>query len=318
MSAQKFDPEVEGQPAAPLAKTYEEWRTPFPGGAPTVKIIYHGLFCFFFDGRNRCFAGTHNTTRRPGKPHTDHPHEYVVTIEQRDGGIITRNDKFKVNNGDPLDVSLLNFNVQGAVFPGAVPPGVYVYTGPRYDQFTRDDADDPQDWRWIIDFEDKMYPAGVKGKNKAAMEPGITVNNGLFHTNRRTHAHFELRPEAGGGAPIILNSVAEVMAANIYLAAEGFVGITGGPVGERRLDFAPNRTFRVNILNLCDGNANASCDYHSVSLDKKRRNDFFLHYETFDPEQNQPEYMLINRGGRDEATDDAPCGGVGYSGSTPP
>lgn len=317
MSAPKYDPKVGGRPAAPLAKTYEEWRAPFPGGAPTVQLIYHGLFCFFFDGRNRCFAGTHNTTRRNGHPHTDHPHEYVVTIEQRDGGLLTQNETFKVNTGDPLEVPPLDFRVEGAAFPGGVAPGVYVYTGPNHAQFSRDDGDDAQDWRWIIDFEDKMYPAGVKGKKKAAMEPGITVNNGLFHTNLLTDAHFDLKPE-GGGADIPLNRVALIQAANIYLAANGFVQVTGGPVGNRTLVFAPNRTFRVNIHNLCDGNAHAACKYESDSSNKKKRNDFFLHYETFDPTQNQPEYMLVKRGKSNDATDDAPCGGAGYSGSPPP
>jgi hypothetical protein len=73
----------------------------------------------------------------------------------------------------------------------------------------------------------------------------------------------------------------------------------------------------IYILNLCDGNANAACQYDATSSDKKRRNDFFLHYETFDPALNTPEYLLVKRGDND-ITDDSPCGAVGYGGTPKP
>jgi hypothetical protein len=315
MSKERYVPKT--RDATPLTKTYVEWHDPFPAGSPTVKLIFHGLFSFFFDGSTRCFAGTHNTTQRPGHPHTNHPHEYMVTIVTKNGVLTTQVDNFKVNTGNPLEVSLLDIHVEGSAFPGGVAPGVYAYTGPGHAQFARNPTDDRHDWRWMIDFEDKMYPGGVKGKIPAAIAPGVNINNGLFYTLKRTLAQFDLIPETGGGAIIPLNSVAEVVAADIYLTTDGFVQLTGGPVGNRKLDFVPNRFYEVTITNLCDGNAHAACKYKGNASTKQERNDFFLHYETFDPALNQPEYMLVKRGLGD-ATDDAPCGGVGYGGSPPP
>lgn len=310
--------------AAPLPKTYVEWQDAFPGGASTVRIVFHGLFGFFFNDR-KCFVGTHNTTRQPGHPHTDHPHEYKVTISQRDAGILTGFLPYEVNTGNPLEVPVLDIDVAGSAFPGGKAPGVYVYTGLRHAQFSRSPGDDEKDWRWIIDFEDKVYPMGVQGKIWEAMQPGVTINNGLFHTDLLTHAQFDLVPE-GGGAAIPLNSIAHMVAANIYLAPGGTVHITGGPVGDLLLEYKKNRTFEVFVSNLCDGDIHPPCDYQPDAGSKEGRNDFFLHYETFNPALNKPEYMLVKRETPVDGllrtenfiSDDSPCGSVGYGGTPPP
>lgn len=301
--------------AARLPKTYVEWRDPFPPEPPTVKLIFHGLFCCFFDGMKECFVGTHNTTHRAGGPHTGtHPHDYEVRILQKDNGAPTVLHPSPA--GDPRGFPPLDITVTGSAFPGGVAPGVYVYTGPLHDQFGRRPADDPRDWRWVIDFEEEMYPGGVKGRIPDSLLPGVTIDNGLFHTHKKTAAQFDLVPE-NGSAIIPMNSVAEEAAANIYLGEGGFVQLTGGPVGDLRLDYAPNRTYEVYILNLCDGNAHATCKYDPNSRDKKKRNDFFLYYETFDPSQNGPEYLLVKRG-RVRASDDSPCGPTSYGGTSKP
>ena len=301
--------------AAAAAKTYVEWRDAFPAAEPTVRIIFHGLFCFFFDGKDECHVGTHNTTRQPGHPHNTHPHDYQVTVTQMDGGAVT--DRFTHMIGNPQRFPRINFRTTGSAFPGGVAPGAYVYTGPNHAQFNRNPGDDPKDWRWIIDFEDRMYPGGVKGINAAALRAGMRIDNGLFYTKQRTSKPFDLLPE-GGGAPIPLNNIAEIVAANIYLAEGGFVKLTGGgPVlNERKLEYAPNRTFEVEILNLCDGNAHTPCQFEPTSPDKQKRNDFFLYYDTFDRLQNRPEYLLILRTPGLKSKDDTPCGAVGF-GQTP-
>lgn len=300
--------------AAALPKTYVEWRDAFPVAEPTVRISFHGLFCFFFDGKDECFVGTHNTTQQPGHPHTTHPHEYRITVSQKDGGVLT--DQFTHLIKDPQRFPRLNVKTTGGAFPNGFDPGVYVYTGPNHAQFNRNPGDDQQDWRWIIDFEDRMYPGGVKGKNPGALRAGVKIDNGLFYTKHKTTKDFDLVPE-GGGTTIPLNNVAEIMAANIYLASGGFVRLTGGgPVLDmRKLEHAPNRIYEVEITNLCDGAAHESCHYDPLSLDKQKRNDFFLYYDTFDPSQNRPEYLLIRRGDVVRATDDTPCGPVIFGGS---
>lgn len=297
------------QNAAVAGPTYVEWQRDFPAATPTVKVTFEGLFCFFFDGKEGCFVGTHNTTRQAGHQHAAFPHDYKITIVQKDGSSTTT-DSFLV--GDPRQSSPLNIKVTGADFPPDLDPGVYVYTGPNRDRFNRKDGDE-RDWRWIIDFEEVMYPDGVKGINSTALRPGIKIDAGLFYTQARTSVDFILTPE-GGGASIQLNKIAKVTAANIYLKEGGSVSLRGGPVGKHDLNFAPNRTFEVNITNLCDGNSHPPCKFDPHSLDKKNRNDFFLYYDIFDQSQNRPEYLLIRIG--EPGTDDSPCGAVGF-GQTP-
>lgn len=292
--------------AASAQKTYVEWHDAFPVVEPTVRVTFHGLFCFFFDHTDECFVGTHNTTQQPGHAHNTHPHDYQIVIRQKDGGATTQEDIFNV--GDPQRFPRLNFKVTGSAFPG-----VYVYTGPNHDQFDREAGNDKRDWRWIIDFEDMIYPDGVKGLSAAALRPGLKFDNGLFYTYKKTPFNFELVPE-GGGPAITLNNIAEVMAANIYLAEGGFVKLTGGPVGERTLAYAANRTYEIDILNLCNGFDHPACHYEPNNPDKQRRNDFFLYYDTFDPSQNRPEYLLLLLDSL--GTDDTPCGAVGF-GQTP-
>jgi hypothetical protein len=296
-----------------VPKTYVEWHDAFPTAEPTVKVTFHGLFCFFFDGKDECFVGTHNTTQQPGHPHTTHPHEYVIVLRQKDGGATTSEETFPV--GNPQRFPRLNFKATGSAFPGGVEPGVYVYTGPNHDQFDRLPGNDMRDWRWIIDFDD-IYPDGVKGLSATAVRPGLKFDDGLFYTEHKTDSTFRLVPE-GGGDEILLNNVAEIQGVNIYLANGGFVKLTGGPVGERRLDFAAGRTYEVEITNLCDGNVHPACHYEPDDLDKQRRNDFFLYYDTFDPAQNRPEYLLIKQPDS-RATDESPCGAVGFGGSPQP
>jgi hypothetical protein len=302
--------------ATALPKTYVEWRDPFPAGPPTVRIIFHGLFCFFFRGKDMCFVGTHNTTREPGGPHAQsHPHHYEVYILTLDNGNPTELDRYPAPDGNPLAVPRMNVITTGATFPGGVSPGAYVYTGPRHAEFDRGSDDDRRDWRWIIDLED-VYPLGVKGRKAGTFMPGVNISNGLFHTLHRTEAAFDLVPE-GAGSPIPLNHVAEKQAADIYLNDRGSVKITGGPVGTRLLESAPGRTFVIFVYNLCNEQTNPECNYRPEANEKEHRNDFFLYYETFDKAQTGPEYQLIKRGGP-RIADDTPCGAVGYGGTPEP
>jgi hypothetical protein len=295
--------------AAQVTKTYVEWREAFPLAEPTVRIIFHGLFCFFFDRKDDCFVGTHNTTQQSGHPHTTHPHDYRIIIRQKHGDTIDWEIPYP--GGNPQSYPRLNIKVMGSAFPGGVEPGVYVYTGPNHDQFFREVGNDRRDWRWIIDFEGIVYPGGVSGINAAALRPGIRIDNGLFYTFHKTLSNYDLVAE-GSGTSITLNNVADIMAANIYLAAGGSVRVTGGPVGERTLNFEEGRTYEIDILNLCDGHAHEACHYEPTHLDKQRRNDFFLYYDTFDASQNRPEYLLINRMDVIPADDDTPCGAVAF------
>jgi hypothetical protein len=98
---------------------YVPWPGSFPTGEPTVKIVFHGLFCFFFDGKARCEVGIHNTTHRH---HPDQPHDFIVSVWTKIAGQCPP-VSMRSTVGDPHAMGK-DFNI--SVVGSAVPDGVYV------------------------------------------------------------------------------------------------------------------------------------------------------------------------------------------------
>jgi hypothetical protein len=188
----------------------------------------------------------------------------------------------------------------------------------------------------MIDFERDVYPGGVGAKNPSPLRPGVKISNGLFYTLHKTDSQFVLHPPASSGKPDKeLGSVAEVVAANIYLQTGGSVTLSGGPfVLPQPLIALPGLTYQIDITNNCN-RAKTGCNYNKSANTKEERNDFYLYYETFTLPANEPEYELIctmpKRPRKDIGicverhterailmTDDAPCGAVGFGQSPPP
>lgn len=306
----------------------------FPAQEPTVTILFHGLQCSFFEGTSWCTVGLHNTTHT--RPHPQ-PHDYVVKIWKKVNGACPAKPYKHLIIGDPKLVSKMHVTAEG-VAEGF--EGVHVYQRDPFNRPDPDNTNDPKDWRWAIDFDELYEEINIK---PGTLDPGVIINNGLFYTLRKTRSKFRLhpvgQPDAEGN--IVLGSVAEFLAANIYLKQPDGAGQPGGKVTLSGGKFhntpevlvaEPGITYQIDITNNCDNVAqNPPCKFMSAQGNPKEvRNDFYLYYKLFDP-QPEPEYELIITeriepldehleqfgacglpGAR--ATDDAPCGGVGFGG----
>ncbi|MBV9923757.1 MAG: hypothetical protein JOZ96_01855 [Acidobacteria bacterium] len=320
--------------AAPRARTLAVWpesQQGLPAQEPTVRLIFHGLLCILFDGSSGCFVGTHNTSAHAGHPH---PHRYVIQVWRREGGVChSLHEPYDI--GDPKSASRLDVRVAN---PDLI-DGTYVYTRDPFERPDPAGGNDPHDWRWVIDFDD-MYPGGVTLNPDAVMN-GVTINNGLFYTLRKTCSKFLFRPEDddSGASDTQLGSVAHYVAANIYLKPDdGAVTLSGGPFDvPLTLRPEPGVTFQVDITNNCN-DGDPGCQFDSdPAQPKEKRSDFFLYYEAFD-QGDEPELELILSdpcpkllnidaefiemgvcpSSRVRSSDDTPCGAVGASQTPPP
>jgi len=317
---------------APRLGGYAIWpgsQQGLPTREPTIRIIFHGLLCLFFEGNRGCYVGTHNTT---GAGHK-HPHQYVVRVWKKTNGQCPPRPQYEHTIGNPQHKPTLNIAVTN---PDQL-DGTYVYTrGP----FTRPDSDnrnDPNDWRWMIDF-DEVNSLGTR-VNHEKLGNGVRIDNGLFYTLRKTCAKFALRP---GGQPddtkdIPFGSVAQIIAANIYLKPDGMVTLSGGPFRDPLpLQAGQGESYQIDIFNDChDGQK--KCEFTPTHPSKKEeRNDFYLYYQIFDPPAPDEYELVLSKPckkaldidrelkemgvcevDRERSTDDAPCGATGF-GRTPP
>lgn len=305
----------------------------FPAQEPTVTILFHGLQCFFFEGSRWCTVGLHNTTH--ARPHPQ-PHDYVVRIWKKVGGVCPSSPYRNFTIGNPKKTSKMYITAEG-VAEGF--EGVYVY---QRDPFNRPEdptqPNDPKDWRWAVDFDDLHEQIQFKS---GTMDPGVTIDSGIFYTLRKTNSKFRLHPAGQPDAVgnIDLGSVAEILGANIYLRPPGASGepggnvtLTGGPFRTPEvLSAAPGITYQIDITNNCERAQHPPCRFDSAPHNPKEvRNDFYLYYKLFEPPP-EPEYEMIitervepldefvrNLGvcalPEERAADDTPCGGVRFSG----
>ena len=207
---------------------------------------------------------------------------------------------------------------------------------------SRDGLTDPNDFRWIIDF-DSEYLYGrdfgngttpkVRKKSKA-YAPKFNVTSGVFYTLRKTTSTFRAQP-ASGEYVSDLSNVADVIGANIYLKPNGSVRLT---INDTPYTIQPPA--EIYFINECfqDKKREHPChaDSHNIK-EKKKRNDFYLHYENFELD-NKPEFelFLLQGGMQTDAdvkcardllrsreiafTDEAPCAAAGFGagGGLPP
>lgn len=219
---------------------------------------------------------------------------------------------------------------------------------------SRDDLVDPQDFRWIIDFDsDYLYGKDfgnattpkVRKKSKA-YAPKFNVTSGVFYTLRKTSSTFRAQ-SAKGDFVSDLSNVADVLAANIYLKPSGSVRLTIND-----MPYTIHPPAEIYFINECfqDKKRKYYChaEPHNIK-EKKKRNDFYLNYENFELD-DKPEFelFLLHGGTQTDAkvacarnllrshessahnplksdeyiffTDEAPCAAAGYGagGGLPP
>jgi hypothetical protein len=223
--------------------------------------------------------------------------------------------------GRPLPRPRSSFSIHVDKPDLSVLDGVYVYEKNPNQPFVRaDPTNDPKDFRWILDFEGPdFYPSPLPPltKHAAMLRPSLHIDNGLFYTFYKTRSTFNKRPTKGG-SDVPLNNIVDIIGANIYLATTGSVQlIIDGNVTP--LSPGPGESYEIDIFNVCNADL-PGCRFDSQGATKEDRNDFYVHYHTFDVPAGEQEYELVAANampagsiamcGRppDDLSDPAPCG----------
>ena len=195
---------------------------------PNIKIIFSGLLAISFDDKKQnCQVGILHGI----EDHALRFNVFKVTPESREKVLELTSDT--AGNDIFLDVD----NAEG----------INLYTnGP----FTRDESDDPQDFRWIVDIEgDEFHKAPltvVPGK----FNPIFHVNEGLFYTAQISPADIK----RGGNTDVVKDTyVAVFTAANLYLKQGRKAVLRFGQDQEKRLplELAENTSYKIQVFNDC-------------------------------------------------------------------
>ena len=214
-----------------------------------------------------------------------------------------------------------------SLFPGpAVHDGIFVF---------KPTTPDPRDYSAVPDFEDEKFYGKVLGgeplvKNPEVMTPRVVINNGLVYCHRITKTKFKSQP-VDVGQEKDLDSVADIVAIGVFLKTGGKIKLKndGDDIklkidGKEITEITPNIHIQIDVLNRCDTSKD-DCKHRAGSLDKEKRNDFFLYYLAFRKPGRQPELMLRAKRPFEKAdeiegiclligedtSDPAPCGAAG-------
>lgn len=258
---------------------------------PTVRLVFHGLMWFIFHGTDECQVAIHNSTRGTIFPHS-HPHDFSIkvwTITDCDKAKRNCDKPRKIYDGNPKDFAGIQIDVNRPK-----ETGVYVYQKDPFNPLDNK-ISDPNDWRWVTDFERApLYPTGIKLKGEK-VSPSVSINHGLFYTLHKTNSEFELIPD-GGGTPHKIGNVAEYAGGNIYLENGGDVTLiirhNSKPPEFIPLKWSAGVCYQIDISNNCM-KGGKPCEFDpDHKTDKKKRNDFYLYYDTFRKPSGAREYEL--------------------------
>lgn len=282
---------------------------------PSVRLVFHGLSAFWIAG-NVCKVGFHRSPQHP------------LTI------VAYRKSAFKCVEEKRWDKVNTAFSLSTINPDPDVPKALFYQPGGS--DIERPDRD-PEDFRWVLDFESKdLYGKTLNKDLQNVYDRQIEVTNAIFYTLKKTASTFAAitpdgSPIPGHTLPIkYLGNVAQVIAANIYLAERGKVTLTVGneppvdiPLGE------------IHFLNPCMDGEN-KCEFTATAGPKEQRNDFYRHYEAIKLAAD-PELQLVILERRDatplqgicstqqklamhtqklpmHGNDEAPCSGSGFGG----
>jgi len=280
-----------------------------------VTVVFRGLLTFCFNGGTSCEVGVLNEFFT-GQEHDFLFRKWIKSPQcPREPKIFNKPvNTFELRVNKPLP------GFDGVFFFGQNP---FVRTGA---------SNHRNDFRWMIDFESDLYSAPVP-KKTGKITPRLGINKGVFYTHQKTLSKFNGVPSSGSGQiKLGGGSVAEVMAANIYLAAGGFVEIIIDGVPVDTLSPTTGTSFQVDVFNLCDPSPHPACDFLPAHpTDKRKRNDFYMYYNAVDLSGGLEEYQLMavlppaqatpitgicTRPG-EHSTDPAPCGPAGFGQTFP-
>jgi hypothetical protein len=210
---------------------------------PNIKIALTGLVAFCFDdGRKNCQVGilrgikAHKLRFKVFKVNPDSRQEFDFSDKAN-----TMEVFLKVSKTDN--------------------EGVQLYTnGP----FSRDESDDPNDFRWVTDIEGQEFHDQPLAVAPGKLTPSFHFNNGLFYTALKTPADIM----QNSIIKVPDTSVAVFMGVNIYLADSDEASLVFGdeifPLKKEA-----NTTYKLQVFNDCPGVAPSSAG------------DFLFYYRAF-------------------------------------
>jgi hypothetical protein len=280
------------------------------------------LLTFCFDGKNLCEIGVFKDSP------AGHEHSLVFRKWEKVNGVCPK-EPTKEYKTPTKDFEL----VVNKPHPDA--DGVFIKGRDPFDRLKP--ASDPEDFRWMIDFDRELYPLAHSHivKDAAGVSPRLKMRKGIFYTHQKTVNLFNAVPSTGDPDDIKLggSSIAMVTAARIYLDMGGSVEVHIDGTLVDTLEPTANLEYQLDVYNLCDPIAHPLCDYKPAHpTDKQKRNDFFVYYRALALPPGQPEYHLmavlppkkdvpikgICQRDKEFSSDPAPCGGTGYGEETPP
>lgn len=224
---------------------------------PTIKIAFTGLLAFSFDEQKKnCQVGILNNV----PDHSLRFKVFEVTSSKKSPG--SRKKILEINGEDNNDDIILEVK-RG---DGKAEAIEFFTNGP----FTRDESDDPQDFRWIVDIEGSEFHDRELAVVPGTFTPSFRVNDGLFYTGSIGLADVQFNEVPVSELTEIY--VAIFAAANIHLDEYCAATLRFGPNAEQSLslEFKEDTTYKIQVFNDC---------VKQVCADTG--GDFTLYYEAF-------------------------------------
>lgn len=284
----------------------------FPVLPVSVTVVFRGLLTFCFDGTRYEVGVLNDDATGPG-----HDLLFRKWIKPVGGPCTTPT---------PYDTPATSFELRVNKAEPSV-DRIYIIGNSTFSR-TTPAGNHPNDFRWMIDFDLELHPSiSPVPKIPARVSPRLTINKGVFYTHHKTNTKFNAH-HAQGTPVKPLDSVAEVMAARIYLAVGGSVDVVIDGAVKDTLPQTTGIEYQIDVFNLCDPSPNPQCRYVSGHpTDRTRRNDFFMYYNALSIGAGDQFHLMavhptadseitgICRVDGEHGTDPAPCGGGGFGGS---
>lgn len=194
---------------------------------PTIKIAFTGLLAICVDAdKKNCHVGILRGI-------TDHKLRLKVFKVTPDSTQVLKLD------GDPdKEDTFLRLKEEQT-------DGIRTYkNGP----FTRDDTDDPNDFRWVVDIEGPEFHNRALEVPKGVLTPAFHFDNGLLYTG--STSAVDIIQDKKPKMPNTL--VAVFIGANIYLADKNEASLRIGTNNPLVMKKEKDVSYKIQVLNNCD------------------------------------------------------------------
>lgn len=289
--------------ALPKRRPHERWPTTstFPAQVPDLRVVFHGLLSFCYTDRGHAEVGVFDAS-------AEHKLRIKISGGTCDDRIYTG---IQLSKGDfILEVT------------GDLPQGVSSFqTGAEFNRLDNENTS-PNDFRWMLDLEGPdIYDSFIINKRPSHYRPRLFVRSGLFYTIEKTGSTFRAENDDGTVKRDVGN-IAFCTGCNIYLKTGQQAVLTLKRADGEDITCRFDKTGslqKIYFTNTCRLAGGGECPDP----------DFGRHFDSFDPPGGQRKFKLVAvkkekiphdcsglSRSLQESTDEAPCGGVGYGGTT--